>query len=68
MYFVVLGIIHATELYYLFGTPLFHSEACHGDQNVTCPQLWLSYQHVYDLDTEISEIVILLWSNFAKMA
>lgn len=63
-----MGIIHASELYYLFGTPLFHSEACPGDQNVTCPQIWTSYQHWDDLDREISETVILLWSSFAKMA
>lgn len=63
-----MGIIHASELYYLFGTPLFHSEACPGDQNVTCPQIWTSYQHWDDLDREISETVILLWSSFAKIA
>lgn len=61
------GIIHASELYYLFGTPLFYSEPCAGDPSITCPQIWTSYQQWDKLDTEISKHMIQLWSSFAKI-
>ncbi|XP_062569229.1 neuroligin-3-like isoform X2 [Saccostrea cucullata] len=62
-----MGIIHASELYYLFGTPLFSSLSCPGDPSITCPQIWTSYQTWNQLDTDISKAMIDLWSNFAKM-
>ncbi|XP_061188779.1 acetylcholinesterase-like [Saccostrea echinata] len=62
-----MGIIHASELYYLFGTPLFTSIPCPGDPSVTCPQIRTAFQTWNQLDTDISKATIDLWSNFAKL-
>ncbi|KAK3084982.1 hypothetical protein FSP39_022366 [Pinctada imbricata] len=62
-----MGIIHAAELYYLFGSPFFNTLPCPGNPKDTCPQTWYTYQTSWsDTDRKVSEYVMSFWTGFAK--
>ena len=61
-----LGVPHAEELYYLFGSPFFGNTTCPGPNNTACPTTWGNYQHWSQTDRGVSKTTMAVWAAFSK--
>ncbi|XP_067665661.1 carboxylesterase 5A-like [Haliotis asinina] len=57
------GVLHATELYYVFGCPFSNTMPCPWEG---CNTTWCSGWGVSPLDKKISNEMMTMWTNFAK--
>ena len=63
---MLIGVPHAEELYYLFGSPFIKSTPCPEPNNTVCPSTWENYQPWSQSDLEVSKETMAVWVAFAK--